>query len=104
MKKQVLLIQARAARDPMAAHEVSCVCMRLGSRPVEVVTQNAFLSESNASWLKGIDAVILGGAGDFSVHDPRSASWVTPLRRFIETLLVQEIPSFAVCFGHQLLR
>ena len=100
---RALLIQVRAGDDPMVAHEAQCVRDRLGSRPVVLETKNAVPHRAESSWLDGVDLLFIGGSGDFSVHHPKSASWVSPLRQVLEHALERAIPGLAICFGHQLL-
>jgi GMP synthase (glutamine-hydrolysing) len=87
----------------MADHEASCVRSRLGDRPVTLVRRNALEELADTGWLRGADAVLIGGSGAFSVHHPASQPWVDPLHRVVEELLTQAIPTFGICFGHQLL-
>ena len=100
---RVLLIQIRKPGCDMAAHEQECVRGRLGNRPIDLVFQNVLRSPASPGWLEGVDAVIIGGSGAFSVHDERSDRWVLPLRRVFDALLKKDLPTFAICFGHQLL-
>lgn len=79
-KPRILLVQARARRDPMLAHERECIRRRLGGDRVTLETRNAVAEPADSSWLLQVDGVILGGSGDFSVHHPFSRPWVTPLR------------------------
>jgi len=101
--KKLLLIQIRDDGDVMADHELECIQRRLGGRRIEVHSENAVLAPARTCWLDDADAVVIGGAGDYSVHDPRSAHWVTPLQHLVERALARQIPGFAICFGHQLL-
>jgi GMP synthase (glutamine-hydrolysing) len=100
---RVVLIQVRDADDPMAAHEEACIRRRIGARPVHVETVNVLLEHVSTSWLDGADAIIIGGSGDYSVHDPRSSHWVGGLRQLLERALRDELAGFGICFGHQLL-
>jgi len=101
--KRILLIQVRAPDDPMLEHERMCVRSRFGNRPVTLSHHNAVLEPAEAGWLAGVDGVVIGGSGDFSVHHPKSRSWVEPLQVLLDAALEMSMPGFAICFGHQLL-
>ncbi len=100
---KLLLIQVRAPGDPMAAHEASCVRRRLADLPVDVAAANVLETPAEVGWLDGCDAFVIGGSGAYSVHDPRSAGFVDPLRSLLEASLQRGTPGFGICFGHQLL-
>ena len=100
---KILLVQVRAADDPMLEHERLCVQRRLGDRSFEFRYRNAVPEKAASSWLEGIDGVIIGGSGDFSVHHPKSTPWVSPLRTVLDEILRLSVPCFAICFGHQML-
>lgn len=100
---RVLLVQIRDAGDPMAEHERRCVADRIGADRIELETRNALVEPARAHWANESDAVVIGGSGDYSVHDPRSARWVAELQTLIDHLLATRRPTFAICFGHQLL-
>ena len=101
--RRVLLIQVRAPGDPMADHERDCVRARLLPRAVEVIAMNVFERRPDPRLLAAVDAVVLGGSGSFSVHDPRSAQFVDELRHVLDVVLERCTPAFGICFGHQLL-
>lgn len=101
--RRILLIQVRDPDDPMALHEAGCVARRLEPRPIGLTIRNALAITPEVSWLRDTDAVILGGSGDYSVHDTRSRRFVNPLRRLLDALLERATPVFGICFGHQLL-
>lgn len=96
-------MQARDPDDPMTRHELECITRRLGADDVAVRARNALETDADASWLDGVDGLILGGSGAYSVHHPESERWVTPLRRLLEKALERDVPGFGICFGHQLL-
>ena len=100
---QILLIQARRAGDPMAVHEHDCITRRITDGRANLTVLNALDAPVDASSLDGADAVIIGGSGNFSVHHPLSQRWVAPLRHVVERSLSERIPTFGICFGHQLL-
>jgi GMP synthase (glutamine-hydrolysing) len=98
----VLLVQARDRGDAMAAHERACIERRVGLG-VTLTTRNALAEEPRPDWVAGHDALIIGGSGAHSVHDPRSRPWVSALRRVLDEALRRALPGFGLCFGHQLL-
>ncbi len=87
----------------MALHEHDCITRRIGDRRVKLRIANALTAPLNASALDDVDALIIGGSGNYSVHHPLSQSWVTPLRGLLERALKDRLPAFGICFGHQLL-
>lgn len=101
--RKLLLIQVRAPADPMARHETACIERRLHPRRVGLRVENVFASRPTRRWLDGVDALVIGGSGSFSVQDPRSAEFVGPMRRLLDRALDEQLPGFAICFGHQLL-
>ena len=100
---QVLLLQVRMPEDLMAEQELQCVRERLEGQSVELVVRNVFADTLSPSLLDGIDAMIIGGSGSFSVQDPRSKDFVGPLRELMSRCVREKIPGFGICFGHQLL-
>lgn len=68
-----------------------------------MTARNAVAEPASKAWLDGVDAVIIGGSGAYSVHHPKSAQWVASLRRVLEAALASDLPGFGICFGHQLL-
>lgn len=100
---RILLVQVRLPSDPMAAHELRCIERRLAGRSLDLNCVNAFDAEWPSSTVDDKAAVLLGGSGDFSVHDSRSRPWVTRLRKVLDRILDRNIPAFGLCFGHQLL-
>lgn len=100
---RVLLLQARRATDPMAAHEVACVRARLHDHPVTLRIHNCLAQPATPDLLDHADAFIVGGSGEFSVNHPHSRPWADPIARVIEAALERQRPGFLICFGHQLL-
>jgi GMP synthase (glutamine-hydrolysing) len=101
--KTLLLIQVRDRLDPMAAHELDCVVRRLGRRKVQIRAVNALIESPDPRWASAIDGCIIGGSGKYSVHHRESRPWVDRLRRVMDGLIARQVPTFGICFGHQLL-
>lgn len=87
----------------MEVHEQECVRQRFGDRELNLRARNVLEQAPNSAWLDGIEGVVIGGSGKYSVHHPASARWVNPLREVLELALHRTLPGFGVCFGHQLL-
>ena len=92
---RVLLIQVRRSDDPMSEHERKCIAKKV-TTSVEWVFRNAVGTSASETWLTGIDAVIVGGSGDFSVHDPRSRVWLDPLLQLIGATIRNDILFFGI--------
>ena len=101
--RELLLVQVRDPGDSMEEHEQECVRRRFGDRRVKLRARNVLKHPATKAWLDGVEGVIIGGSGTFSVHHPVSATWVHPLRKLLDLALHQALPGFGVCFGHQLL-
>ena len=100
--RQILLVQVRDPKDIMIGHEVECIRNRFGRRPYTLHVRNAVEEQGHPNWLEGMDGFLIGGSGDFSVHHPKSQRWVPALRTILDRALEDAIPSFGICFGHQL--
>jgi len=87
----------------MAEHEVTCMQRRLHPLTVQLRCRNVFAETPSLDWLEGAQGLIIGGSGAFSVHDPRSRDFVGPLRGILDHCLKHRVPTFGICFGHQLL-
>ena len=101
--KRLLLLQPRNDADAMADHEMHCIQRRFGDAGVAVTAYQVVDSPADVRWLDGMDGLIIGGSGDYSVHDPRSQKWVNPMRVVLDAALKRGVPGFGLCFGHQLL-
>ena len=96
-----LLVQARNAGDPARDDEHRCFAERLGVQQDAVRCVSIFRDTLTLDLLEGVDAVLVGGAGQYSVLDD-----LAPVRGFIDALAdwsERGIPMFASCFGYQAL-
>jgi GMP synthase (glutamine-hydrolysing) len=97
---KILLLQARRDDDPMAAHEHSCFVDRSGLPAEQVVPHDLCAGPPSLAVVRGYDALMVGGSGDFYVSDanlPHFEGFLDMLRKVVEFGL----PIFASCFGYQ---
>ena len=87
----------------MLAHEAKCVAKRCGELNVSLQSINAVVTPVTKTHLAHVDGVIIGGSGDFSVEHPFSERFVTPLLKSLDLLAQRRLPTFGICFGHQLI-
>lgn len=95
------LLQAREPGDVVREEERACFAVRLGLPADDVLPYDLLSGTADADALcDGVDAVLIGGSGAFSVYDPHA--WVG---RFITLTgeLAERLPMFASCFGFQAL-
>lgn len=100
MQAKVLLLQARHADDPMAAHEHACFVERSGLPGDSMSIHDLCEGPPSISRVREFDALMVGGSGDFYV----SKGDLPAFDEFLE-LLRQIVaighPTFASCFGYQ---
>lgn len=99
----LLLLQPRDDDDAMAIHERRCIEQRFAGVDVRLSTRRVVRTPAQVAWLDGVDGVLIGGSGDYSVHHPMSQRWVNPMRTVLDAALNRGLPGFGLCFGHQLL-
>lgn len=100
MDPRFTLLQCRNPDDPVRAEELTCFADRLGVperniRPLDILT------DPLDSVFDGVDCVLVGGSGDYSVLDP-----LPQIDRFVGVLVdavARDFPMFASCFGFQAL-
>ncbi|MEZ6255748.1 MAG: type 1 glutamine amidotransferase [Patescibacteria group bacterium] len=103
MGKRILLVQFRT--DVSLAHEVECVCSKLETK--DVITLNPFVDEipqNIQTVLQDVGLVILGGSGQFDIskQEEHVLTALNKVKPLIEYILVNDIPTLAICFGFQL--
>src|SRR6056297_296965 len=97
---RILLIQARTATDPMAAHELEAFASRC-ELPVDSFGVFNIAEESIDTFnFEGYDALMVGGSGDFSLVDG-GFDWHEDYLKLMAQIVEAAIPTFASCFGFQ---
>jgi GMP synthase (glutamine-hydrolysing) len=100
MVTRLLLLQARAPSDPMAAHEHDCFARALGVPQEQISTHNVLSGPPDRTQVDAHDALLVGGSGHFSVLDKHD--FIRAFLDFLSDVVVAEgIPTFASCFGFQ---
>jgi GMP synthase (glutamine-hydrolysing) len=100
LQPKILLLQARNADDPMAAHEHKCFVGQTGLPEGKVVVHDLCAGPPSLTKVRGHDAVMVGGSGDYYVSDrnlPRFEAFLDLLREIVAA----RHPTFASCFGYQ---
>ena len=95
---RVLLIQIRE-RPAVIAEEQASFRERCGLRPDQLVAVNVLHDDLAPSLLDGVDAVMIGGAGAYSVTD--TFAWTDSLIALCRACADRELPLFGSCWGHQ---
>lgn len=96
----ILLIQARDTDDPMADHELEAFASQCELPREAFSTFNIALQDPDQFDLEGIDAVMVGGSGDFSLVES-GFDWHQNYLDVLRHILEVDIPMFASCFGFQ---
>ena len=114
MKKRVLVIQSR--ENPAMVEIEQNGYRRVAGDGADVHFLSAL--DPKLSWetpdaiLKGFDAVIFGGSGEFDLHGGRLGNdparlmatiILSRLRALITEVFASEMPALGICFGHQLI-
>jgi GMP synthase (glutamine-hydrolysing) len=100
----VLLVQCRIPGSPILQHEMACVAARLRMTRALVTSVNVVEDRLSLhlSQHPGIDALILGGSGEFSVvRTP--GKWLDDYLGDLRQVLRRDLPIFGICFGLQAL-
>ncbi|HMV69725.1 MAG TPA: type 1 glutamine amidotransferase [Myxococcota bacterium] len=97
---KVRLLQAREPGDVVRDEERQAFAARLGIPLADVLPHDLLLGRaSRAAITDGVDAVVVGGSGAFSVYDPHP--WVGAFIDLLGELAASGTPMFASCFGFQ---
>lgn len=99
-KVNVLLIQARSTSD-IEAQEQLCFLERCRIRRHQLSTRSVLRDLLDADALEEFDAIMIGGAGEYSAVD--DYAWMPGLLDLIRICFDRRIPTFGSCWGHQLI-
>jgi len=98
---RVALIQARDTAE-MEAQEQQCFAERCRLRPDQLVSVNlARVPMPEEDLLAGADALMIGGAGEYSAMD--DPDWMAGLLDLTREAVRRKLPTFGSCWGHQIL-
>ncbi len=96
-----LLLQARRPEDRVRDEERDAFAQRLGVAESQVLQIDIFGSDLDLARLQDVDALLVGGAGEFSVLDDTDG--VRACIDFLTLAAERGFPIFASCFGFQAL-
>lgn len=95
---RVRLLQIRE-RPAIIAEEQASFRDRCGLEARQIVPTNVLLEPLTADLLEDVDAVLIGGAGAYSVT--QTYSWTADLIALCHACAERQIPTFGSCWGHQ---
>jgi GMP synthase (glutamine-hydrolysing) len=95
---RIRLIQIRD-REAVRLEEQASFRDRAQLRPDQLVITSALADPLSSSLLDGVDAVMIGGAGAYSVTE--TFDWTPGLIDLCQACADREIPLFGSCWGHQ---
>lgn len=99
---KIILLQARLNDDPMRLHEQRCFAEATGLGPDTFRFVNVVDGVPSIAEVESSDALMIGGAGHYSVTDP-THPFFEPLQELLRNVVDRRFPTFASCFGFQLL-
>ncbi len=114
MKKRVLVIQSRECPTMIATEQEGYRRAVGGAADMHFLSalDPKFSWETPGAVLKGFDAVIFGGSGEFDLHGGRLGNdparlmamlILSRLRALIKEVFASGMPALGICFGHQLI-
>ena len=97
---RVRLVQIRE-QPAVVAEEQDSFRERTGLRADQLLVTSALRDDLSPALLDGVDAVMIGGAGAYSVT--RTYGWTQALVDLCHACADREVPLFGSCWGHQLI-
>ena len=98
---QLLLLQARS-KPEMERQEQSCFVERCRASREQFRVVNVGRGDVPApSHLTDVDAVLIGGAGQYSAAD--DYPWTPAVLDFVRLVVEEGVPLFGSCWGHQII-
>jgi len=94
-----LLLQVRNPDDPMRGQEVNCFARGLGTTPERIRVFDLLSGRLTARELAGIDMVLLGGSGHYSVAS--EGAWLDRALDSLREVHAARKATFASCWGFQ---
>lgn len=99
---KTLLIQVR--KDKIARdHEVQCFIRRSGLTAQDFRVVDSLVTLPAPEMLQGVEAVLLGGSGDFLVSEGEVPEQVEAIGRVAHEARSRGIPLLGICFGAQIM-
>ena len=95
---RVRLIQIRDKPDVLAEERASFTA-RCGVGAGQIAATNALTDEITPGLADGVDAVLIGGAGAYSVTE--TYAWTAALAELCHACADGAVPLFGSCWGHQ---
>lgn len=94
-----LLLQVREPHDAMRDQEVRCFARALDCEPAQIQVLDLIRHAPSRGDLDGVDIVLLGGSGDYSVVT--GGAWLHRALDAVAGLHEIKKPTFASCWGFQ---
>lgn len=101
-KRRFLLLQARDSDDPMRANEVECFCDTMGIQKNQVEAHDMLLGPPHFDTVRKFSGLLFGGSGDYYVSKG-NLPYLEETCEFVRIVVSESIPTFASCFGFQLI-
>ena len=96
----ILLIQARTS-PAILQQEQECFIERCRIAPEQLHSINLPERVPTPDILYDVDALMIGGAGEFSAT--QTYSWMPPLLDLVRVATENSLPTFGSCWGHQII-